>query len=119
MGSRTNNHVEFQAILECLHCASNYNVFSLQVFRDSNFSIDSMNAIVTLDNLELQNNGIILKTLSTSFQNINFCHIFKELNTYGDYLSKDTINMEENKIYLEEFFDGVLSSHRYLNIYTL
>jgi hypothetical protein len=61
MGAGTNNRAELQVLLEFLRRAKNHNVGTLQVFEDSKLAIDWMNNVRILENLELQNLGMILK----------------------------------------------------------
>jgi hypothetical protein len=77
-----------------------------------------MNDDKFMDNLELQNIGTTLKVVSSSFQEIIFCHIFRELNAFVDHFSKEAINIKENMLSLD-FSDGELNSHKDLNLYEL
>jgi len=119
MGTGTNNCAEFQAHLELRHCAQNHNIGSFQVFWDSKLVIQWMNNVRTLDNLELINLRLISKSVSATFQDISFCHIFREKNSDADRLSKDAINLEDNMLSLEVLIDGKQSSHREHKLFTL
>jgi hypothetical protein len=92
-------------------------VLEIQVYGDSKLTIDWLKGSIQLVNLDLQLLGQRLKLISTSFNHINFMHIFRELNSFVDILSKEALYLPKNQMVMEVFSDGELISKREGNFF--
>jgi hypothetical protein len=60
-----------------------------------------MSGTLQLVHLDLLQLGQRLKILSTLFRQIQFMHIYRELNVTTDAFSKDALSLEENVLVVE------------------
>jgi ribonuclease HI len=118
MGVGTNNRVEFQALLELLHCAKLHNVDSLQIFGYSKLVIDWISCTMVVEDLELVSIGVLLKKVSETFHDISFKHVYYENNAKVDHLSKEALAMAEFSLSLKENSNGRVTAHNDRRIFS-
>jgi len=75
-----------------------------------------MNNVRLIENLELLNIGMILESVSATFQDISFGHIYCENNYVVDQLSKEALTLNKNLLCLKELSYGRVSSHREIKL---
>jgi hypothetical protein len=82
------------------------NILNLQVFGDSKLTVNWMNDMIHVMNLGLLYISQQLKSSEEQFQHISFSHVYQELNTFADSLSKEALLLDINKLVIEEFSAG-------------
>jgi ribonuclease HI len=103
MASGTKNQGELKALFALLKCDLSWDVLALQVMGDSKFTVDWMNDVTCLENLDLMALGQSLKSISALFHHFNYRHVYRDQNSTIDSLSKDALGLAENLMILEEF----------------
>lgn len=111
MGRGTNNYEEMMTLRTLLKLAMDKGIQQPQVFSDS------MSVIEWIRENEINNVGLKpladqIKEASQLFGQITYTHVFWELNTEADALSKKGQQIEAEFLPLEEIQDGIMTGLR-------
>jgi hypothetical protein len=80
----------------------------VQVLGDSRVAIDWENGLVQLQVVRLQPLLVQIHSFLSYLEWSSFSHIYKELNTLVDELSKEALELEEGAFIFQEYFEGHL-----------
>lgn len=92
LGITTNNQAEYQALKYGLEQAKELGVRELTVYMDSLLVVNQMNGTYKVKNRDLWPIHQAAKDLSSSFADINYVHVPRELNSIADGLVNDTLD---------------------------
>jgi ribonuclease HI len=90
----------------------NRGIQQLQAFGDSLLVIKWMNNQLDVQNITLLSLAAQLKENSKQFVKISFAHVYRELNTIADALSKAGLALPVGQLRLEESIDGISTELR-------
>jgi ribonuclease HI len=84
MGMATNNQAEYYGMIKGLERARDLGIDKIALFSDSQLVVNQMNGFYKVKNQELAPLHQQLKELASSFSNVSFTHIPRELNRESD-----------------------------------
>jgi hypothetical protein len=91
----------------------------LQVFDDYYLTINWMNNMIHILSIGMLQVTQLLKDTTRPFHRINFVHIFRELNSFANSLSKEALTLEISQRVIEKFVVGRTISLSNCNILEL
>ena len=92
-GQGTNNKAELVTLWEALKLAKEKRVQNLQLFGDSKLTIDWANGSIQINAPRLHHLLRALRKQMAAFESITFQHIYIEVNTEADKLSKLALSL--------------------------
>jgi ribonuclease HI len=95
LGITTNNQAEYRALLYALEAARDLGVERAGVFMDSMLVINQMNGIFKVKNRDLWPIHESIKKLASTFREITFSHIPRELNKLADAEVNKALDLAE------------------------
>jgi hypothetical protein len=97
---------KFSTLLVLLKLASPKGFHNYHIYGDSKLCIGQMDNVIWLQHLNLIQLGQKLHSTARSFEELNFTHIFMELNIETDTLSKEELQLPTNVLVWKEFMEG-------------
>lgn len=94
----TNNHAEYAGLIMGLQQAKEFGIKSIRVEGDSLLIVNQMKGVYKCKSLNLLELHEKVKELESYFDNIEYCHIFRNKNKRADELS----NIAVDKYLLEQ-----------------
>lgn len=107
-GGGTNMKAELLALWGLLWFALRQGIFNLCVFGDSKVVIEWAAGLVTLQARHPDHWTSRTRTLIDSFSFISFGHIFREVNSIADLLSKMVVGSMDGFLHFEEFREDLM-----------
>ena len=92
LGIITNNQAEYLALKSGLELAKEYDVQELDVFMDSLLVVNQMKGVFKVKNLDLQPIHRSVKELASTFHNISFNYVPRELNKLADSMVNECLD---------------------------
>ena len=108
-GSGTNSRVELLALWALLFVSKTFKVDNIFIIGDSQIIIGWANGDTNFHSLLLEHWKTKVRLLITSFLSITFKHIYSELNSNADMLSKLGIGEMDFRIHYETWHDSTIS----------
>ena len=84
LGTATNNEAEYQALLDGLGAAKEFNPKNLICFLDSSLVVNQLNGVFKIKEARLRSLVFEVKTLERGFRLIRYCYIPREKNKEAD-----------------------------------
>jgi ribonuclease HI len=112
LGPGTNNSAELMALRCLLKLAFEKGATQLQVFGNSSLAINWIKGDLQVQNVLLRPLAEQLKEVANLFEQISFTHVFRELNTKADGLSKDGQQVAagtQGSLHVEESLDRIMT----------
>ena len=85
-----------------LELALNHNIIQMEVFEDSNMVVDWVNRRIQINAPHLQQLLNAIRRLLELFTSFSIAHVYRELNSEADRLSKLALLLEPGKIETED-----------------
>jgi ribonuclease HI len=112
-GKGTNTKAELLGIWTLLMWARQLGIQCISVMGDSKMIIDWLNCLCVIKNITHTHRCDRIRALAKTFTEIEFRHIYRELNTVADKLSKEALGWKEGLSWIKVLKDGKLISHRF------
>jgi len=116
-GAGTNTRAKLLVLWGLLRFASNIGIVSIQVFGDSKVIVDWATGCLEIQVITLVHWCQRTKSLISSFSEITFQHIFRELNSVADGLSKKAVGLQAGLLHFEELKDNIICSRGSLKLF--
>jgi ribonuclease HI len=116
-GEGTNSKVELLGAWATLTLATRLHILDLQVLGDSRIIIDWLNNKGKLQVIALECWKDRIFELIKGFTQINFTHIYRELNLEADLLSKSALQEQEGKLTFYQWKDGHVGPTQHLYLF--
>lgn len=110
MGHATNNKAELSALWTVLKIAKDKQVPRIHIFGDSKTTIDCVNGKRNIRAPHLHYLLKEIQALKPSFESVSFSHIYRELNTKANTLSKLALAIQLGFIEGEEHINDQVSN---------
>jgi len=97
LGIKTNNEVEYLALLEGLKIAKKYNPECLICFMDSRLVVNQLNGIFKIKNGRMRELVLQVKQIEPKFQKVEYRYIPREKNEEADFLVNQALDKKLSK----------------------
>jgi ribonuclease HI len=116
-GEGSNTKAELLGAWATLTIAKCLEIQHIHVLGDSKVIVDWLNQIRNLQAINIEGWKIKIRDLATTFQGINFQHIFREYNEEADKLSKQALSSPKGRLTYFTWHGENVGPTQHLNIF--
>jgi len=98
LGMATNNEAEYQALIEGLKAAKEFNPSHLDCFLDSLLAVNQLNGVFKIKEARLRELVFEAKALEKEFQSLRYQHIPREDNKEADAIVNQILDEKANHL---------------------
>lgn len=98
LGETTNNQAEYLALIAGLEKCHKLRIKKLNVFMDSLLIVNQINGLYKIKNAELLDRYKKVRELCANFEEIEFTHVPRAMNSIADGLVNDCLDGQANKL---------------------
>lgn len=96
LGQATNNEAEYQALIEGLKEALNFEPESLTCFLDSSLVVNQLNGTFKIKEARLKDLVFKVKSLEKNFEEVHYQYVPREQNKEADEIVNQILNRNES-----------------------